>query len=431
MTYSATVQFLYGLQQHGIKLGLETIRALLTRVGDPHRRYPVLHIGGTNGKGSTAAMVAAILQASGHRVGLYTSPHLIDFRERIRVDGVMIAEGRVSELVEALQAAAAPDLSPTFFEFTTALAFQYFAECLVDVAVLEVGLGGRFDATNVVEPLAAAITTIGLDHEAYLGSTLESIAFEKAGMIKAGVPLVMGRIDPPARQVIEDRALAQAAPVYSLGREFRCEGPSTADCRYTGMAARYAHLFCPLQGRFQLDNIACALALVELARERGLAVQEAAVRTGLQHVLWEGRLEIVGEAPTLIVDGAHNPAAAVALAEYLAEWRHARPGVRVSLIVGMMRDKHPREFLAPLLPLVDSLILTQADLLRATPGSDLQALLRDRAPSAQVAATPADALACAKRSAAPTDLICVTGSLMLVGEIKALLRGCSLSPVRG
>ncbi len=431
MTYSATVRFLYSLQQHGIKLGLETIRALLTRVGEPQRRYPVLHIGGTNGKGSTAAMVASILQAAGQRVGLYTSPHLIDFRERIRVNGVMIPEGRVSELVEALQAAAAPDLAPTFFEFTTALAFQYFAECHVDVAVLEVGLGGRFDATNVVEPVATAITTIGLDHEAYLGSTLEAIAFEKAGIIKAAVPVVIGRIDAPVRQVIEERALVQAAPAYALGREFRCEGPSTTDCHYAGMAGQYDHLFCPLQGRFQLDNVACALALIELARERGLTVSEEAVRNGLQHVAWEGRLEIVGRAPTVLLDGAHNPAAAVVLAEYLAEWRLATPAARVSLIVGMMRDKHPREFLAPLLPLADTLILTQADLPRASAGSDLRELLRDCAPSAQVAATPADALACAKRSAAPSDLICVTGSLMLVGEIKALLRGCSLSPVRG
>lgn len=431
MTYSATVQFLYGLQQHGIKLGLETIRALLTRVGEPHRRYPVLHIGGTNGKGSTSALVASILQAAGYRVGLYTSPHLIDFRERIRVDGAMIPEGRVSELVESLRAAAAPDLTPTFFEFTTALAVQYFAECLVDVAVLEVGLGGRFDATNVVEPLVAAITTIGLDHEAYLGSTLDAIAYEKAGIIKQGVPLVIGRIDASPRRVIEDRALVQAAPVYGLGREFRCDGASAADCDYAGMAARYEHLACPLRGRFQLDNLACALALVELAGDRGLAVPETAVRIGLQQVAWEGRLETVGDAPTVMLDGAHNPAAAVVLAEYLAEWRRARPTARVSLILGMMRDKHPREFLAPLLPLIDRLILTQADLPRASTGADLRDLLRDSAPFAEVAATPADALASAKRSASPSDLICVTGSLMLVGEVKALLRGCSLSPVRG
>jgi len=431
MTYSATVQFLYGLQQHGIKLGLETIRTLLTRVGEPHRRYPVLHVGGTNGKGSTSAMTAAMLQAAGYLVGLYTSPHLIDFRERIRVGGAMIPEGRVSELVESLRAAAAPDLAPTFFEFTTALALQYFAESRVDVAVLEVGLGGRFDATNVVEPLASAITTIGLDHEAYLGSTVEAIAFEKAGIVKQGVPLVIGRIEASPRRVIEERALAQAAPVYGLDREFRCGGASTADCDYIGMAAQYEHLSCPLQGRFQLDNLACAVALVELAGERGVRVPESAVRAGLQQVAWEGRLETVGAAPTIMLDGAHNPAAAVALAEYVAAWRRAKPTARVSLILGMMRDKHPREFLVPLLPLIDRLLLTQADFSRASSGAELRALLRGSAPFAEVAATPADALAGATGSAAPSDLICITGSLMLVGEVKAFLRGCSLSPVRG
>ena len=431
MTYPATVQFLYGLQQHGIKLGLETIRALLARVGDPHRGYPVVHIGGTNGKGSTAAMTASMLQAAGHRVGLYTSPHLVDFRERIRVDGVMIPEARVSALVEVLREAAAPDLAPTFFEFTTALACRYFAECRVDVAVLEVGLGGRFDATNVVTPLASAITSIGLDHEAYLGSTIEAIAFEKAGIVKPGAPVVLGRMDAPARQVIEERASHEGAPLYSLDREFRCDGDSTADCGYTGLKRAYQHLHCPLQGRFQLDNLACALALIELAHDEGLVVPETAVRTGLQQVAWEGRMEVLGQGPMIVVDGAHNPAAARVLADALADWRRAHPGGHVTLIVGMMRDKHPKEFLAPLLPLTDTLILTQADLPRASTGAELRALLAEIAPSALVAPTPADAMALAKRSATPSDLICVTGSLMLVGEIKALFRGCSLSPVRG
>ena len=431
MTYPATVQFLYGLQQHGIKLGLDTILALLGRVGDPHRRYPVLHIGGTNGKGSTAAMAASILQASGRRVGLYTSPHLIDFRERIRVNGGMIPESRVIDGVELLRTASRPDLAPTFFEFTTALAFHYFAECQVDVVVLEVGLGGRFDATNVVEPLAAAITTIGLDHEAYLGATIEAIAMEKAGIIKPGVPVVLGRIGEPACRVIEDRAAMVGATVFRLERDFRCEGASPADCRYTGLSLRAEHLTCPLQGRFQIDNLACSLALIELAHEKGVTVSETAVRAGLQQVVWEGRLEIVGQKPTVMVDGAHNPAAAAVLAEYLAEWRRVRPAARVSLVVGMMRDKHPRAFLAPLLPLIDTLILTQADLPRAATGAELRLLLEDDAPFAQVAPTPSDALAMAKHSAAASDLICVTGSLMLVGEIKALLRGDSLSPVRG
>ncbi|MGC4096567.1 MAG: folylpolyglutamate synthase/dihydrofolate synthase family protein [Nitrospira sp.] len=431
MTYPSTVQLLYGLQQHGIKLGLDTIRALLGRVGDPHRRFPVLHIGGTNGKGSTAAMTASMLQAAGHRVGLYTSPHLIDFRERIRVNGEMIPESRVIHGVEVLRTAAAPDLAPTFFEFTTALAFHHFAECQVDVAVLEVGLGGRFDATNVVEPLVTAITTIGLDHEAYLGSSIEAIAMEKAGIIKPGVPVVLGRIGEPASRVIENRAATLGAPVLRLDHDFRCDGSSPADCRYTGFGLQAEHLSCPLQGRFQLDNLACSLALIELAQERGVTVTETSLRAGLQHVAWEGRLEIVGREPTVMVNGAHNPAAAMVLAEYLAEWRRARPAVRISLIVGMMRDKHPREFLAPLLPLVDSLILTQADLPRAATGPELRLLLEHDAPFAHIAPTPLDALAMAKHSAAASDLICVTGSLMLVGEIKALLRGDSLSPVRG
>jgi dihydrofolate synthase/folylpolyglutamate synthase len=431
MTYSETVQYLYGLQQHGIKLGLETIRALLARGGEPQRQYAAIHIGGTNGKGSTAAMLASMLQAAGHRVGLYTSPHLIDFRERIRVDGVMIPEERVTSLVRMLQMAAASDLAPTFFEFTTALAFHYFAECHVDVAVLEVGLGGRFDATNVVLPMATAITTIGLDHEAYLGSTLEAIAFEKAGIIKPNVPVVIGRLPASARRVIETRAATEAAPLLALDRDFRCDGLSPIDCHYIGLSAGYDHLCCPLEGRFQLDNLACAMALMELARERGLAVPEAAARDGLRQVTWHGRLEVVGEAPTTLLDGAHNPAAAVVLAEYLTEWRNSRPGARVHLIIAMMRDKRPQEFLAPLQPLIDSLIVTQAGLPRAFTGSDLRDVLCNGQLIAHVAATPADALARAKRLASPTDLICVTGSLMLVGEIKALLQGCSLSPIRG
>ena len=314
MTYSETVQFLYGLQQHGIKLGLETVRDLLTRAGEPQRRYPALHIGGTNGKGSTAAMVASILQAAGHRVGLYTSPHLIDFRERIRVNGVMVPEARVTALVETLQAAAAPDLAPTFFEFTTALAFQYFAECHIDVAVLEVGLGGRFDATNVVEPLATAITTIGLDHEAYLGPTLEAIAFEKAGIIKPAAPVVIGRIDAPARHVIEARALTEAAPIVALDREFRCEGPSPADCHYVGIAAAIRTFVLPAAGTFSTGQCRLRFGLNRIGPiARACGISEGAVRTGVAAHAWEGRLEIVGETPTVLVDGAHNPAAAVAL----------------------------------------------------------------------------------------------------------------------
>ncbi|MBX3235282.1 MAG: bifunctional folylpolyglutamate synthase/dihydrofolate synthase [Nitrospiraceae bacterium] len=431
MTYSQTVQFLYGLQQHGIKLGLDTIKALLGRVGDPQRRYPVVHIGGTNGKGSTSAMVAAIAQAAGHRVGLYTSPHLIDYRERMRVNGEMISESRVIALVEQLRSAAAPDLAPTFFEFTTAMACMHFAEAGIDLAVLEVGLGGRFDATNVVTPAATAITTIGLDHEQYLGSTLEQIAFEKAGIIKPGSPLVLGRVGEAAGRVIEERARAVGAPVSRLDREFRTIGESTAAFTYEGPAGRYDRLSCSLNGGFQLDNAACAISLCGVLRQAGIAISDSAIRAGLRDVAWEGRLEAAASSPTIILDGAHNPAAAEALAGYLAAWRARRPDGRVCLVMGMMRDKQPRGFFHPLRPYVDDVIMTQADLPRAMSGTDLRTALQDLAPSAHVAAAPADALALARQLVDPGDLICVAGSLMLVGEVKALLRGCRLSPVRG
>jgi dihydrofolate synthase/folylpolyglutamate synthase len=198
--------------------------ALMVRLDTPQTRYRTLHIAGTNGKGSTAAMAAAVLQAAGYRVGLYTSPHLMEFRERIRVNGEMITESQVAQLTEQLQTLCEPDLSPTFFEYTTAMAFQHFADSGVDVAVLEVGLGGRFDATNVVTPMACAVTTISLDHQEYLGTTLSSIAFEKAGIIKPGVPVVLGRLEDDAWRTIEQVARERQAPVFRLNEDFRTEG---------------------------------------------------------------------------------------------------------------------------------------------------------------------------------------------------------------
>ena len=233
MTYSSTLSFLYSLQQHGIKLGLDTIEGLLTRLGRPERDYPALHIGGTNGKGSTAAMAAAMLQAAGYRVGLYTSPHLVDFRERIRVNGQPIGEDRLIELVERVRSVAGSAAEPTFFEFTTAVAFEYFKTHQVDVAVIEVGMGGRFDATNVVTPVVSAITNVTLDHQAYLGTTVTEIAFEKAGIIKPGVPVVVGRVEPDAWETIERAASTRGARCSRWDSDFRAEGDPVAGFRYT------------------------------------------------------------------------------------------------------------------------------------------------------------------------------------------------------
>lgn len=431
MTYSSAIEYLYGLQKHGIKLGLETMRTLLGRLGNPERRFRSLHIGGTNGKGSTAAMAAAMLQAAGYRVGLYTSPHLVDFRERIRVNQVMIAEAQVTELTQRLRAIVQSDLAPTFFELTTAMAFLHFAESGVDVAVLEVGLGGRFDATNVVEPEACAITTIALDHQEHLGTTEAAIGFEKAGIIKSGVPVVVGRIDGPAWDVIRTTAADRGAPLMRLGKDFQAIGSGPDAFSYHSRSRRFDGLTCVLAGRHQLDNAACAVALLEAAEGRGISVNEEAVRRGLQSVQWEGRLDVLERGPVLLLDGAHNPAAAHVLAEYLAEWSATRPEARLILVLGMMRDKDHQRFVEPLHRLVSEVVLTQADMARSSSVQELLEVIGSQFPLCHVAPSAADALALAKSRATAQDLICVTGSLMLVGEVKALVRGCGLSPLRG
>ncbi len=430
MTYPAAIEYLYGLQKHGIKLGLEPMQALLEAIGHPERRLRVLHVGGTNGKGSTVAMAAAMLRASRLRVGLYTSPHLVEFRERIRINGEMIPEDRLADLVVRLRRAVPSAVSLTVFEMTTALALLYFAESQVDLAVLEVGMGGRFDATNVVEPIACGITTIALDHQEYLGTTEEAIAFEKAGIIKPAVPVVVGRIGAAASAVIRKVAAERAAPVWQLGSEFVPEGCSDR-FTYRGRGQVFEGLRCRLVGRHQLDNAACAIALLESAGYLGGVVDEAAVREGVRSVVWEGRLEIIEDAPRVLLDGAHNPAAAVVLAQYLREFLASHSGARLILVWGMMRDKDHREFITPLLPLVSEIVLTQAGLDRSATVSELRKALTEWAKPVYEEPLPDTALRTAKRLASPGDLICVAGSVMLLGDIKAAVRGSALSLIRG
>ncbi len=431
MTYSSAVAYLYRLQKHGIKLGLETMTALMVRLGMPQTQYRALHIAGTNGKGSTAAMAAAVLQAAGYRVGLYTSPHLVEFRERIRVNDEMIAELQVAQLTEKIQTLCQSDLSPTFFEFTTAMAFQHFADSGVDVAVLEVGLGGRFDATNVVTPMACAVTTISLDHQEYLGTTLSSIAFEKAGIIKPGVPVVLGRLEDDAWRTIEQVARERQAPVFRINENFRTEGETTRQFSYRGLGMQYDELTCALEGRHQLDNAACALALLGTAASQEITVTAEAVRAGLRMVNWAGRLEVVDRRPTILLDGAHNPAAATALADYLTGSDRSHPSRPVVLVLGMMRDKDHRGFVEPLRALVQEVVLTQADLPRSATAQELRASLQGLLSHPHVVPSFSDAMALARQLATPDGLVCVTGSLMLVGECKAWFRGCGFSPLRG
>jgi dihydrofolate synthase/folylpolyglutamate synthase len=341
----------------------------------------------------------------------------------------------LTEKVRQTSEARLPE-PPTFFEAVTVMAFVYFAEAAVDCAVVEVGLGGRFDATNVLAPLVSVITTIGLDHQEYLGSTLEAIAYEKAGIIKRGTPVVAGRLAPEPLSVIRRTASDREAPCAVLGEEFDIRGGDPECFSYEGTGRRYDGLSCPLPGRHQMDNAACALAALELAEPRGLVVGEEAVRDGLRAVRWPGRLERVGRKPDVWLDGAHNPQAAAALAAHLRtlSCRRGRlPQGRLILVLGMMRDKDRRGVLAPLaaVPGVSQLILTRAAHPRA---ADPQELAREGAglgvPLA-VRPTVGEAFAHARQLAGPDDTICVTGSLLVVGEVKAVLEGTTVSGLRG
>jgi len=433
-----SVAYLYGLQSHGIKPGLARTRALLGALGDPHRSFRSIHVGGTNGKGSTAAMMASMLGSRGHRVGLYTSPHLIDFTERIKVSGRGISFDRVVALTEKIRQASAACLSepPTFFEATTVMAFACFAESGVDCAVIEVGLGGRFDATNVLTPLVSVITTIGLDHQEYLGTTPASIAFEKAGIIKEGVPVVAGRLAPDPLSVIRRAAAEREAVCVVLGEDFDTRGEAPDQFSYGGLRRRYDSLSCPLTGRHQLDNAACALAALELAEARGLAVGEEAVREGLRAVRWPGRLELVSRKPDMWLDGAHNPQAADALAAHLATLAARRgpsaPGGLI-LVVGMMRDKDRKGVLSRLaaVPGVSHLVVTAAAHPRAADPRELARDCDGLGLPVAVKPTVAEAVAHARSLAEPGDTICVTGSLLVVGEAKAMIEETVVSGLRG
>jgi len=309
----------------------------------------------------------------------------------------------------------------TFFEFTTAMAFQYFAEEQIDVAVIEVGLGGRLDATNVLDPLGVLITNIACDHEEFLGHTLSSIAYEKAGIIKKGSSVIVGPMADAPRQVIEAFAVEQRAVPYHWNTDFHITHETDQEFRYHGSHWTFSGLRCPLMGDHQQLNAACALALLEIGALKGLNVSESAIRQGLAHVRWEGRLETVSQRPWIVLDGAHNAAAAQVLVSFLSKVLQSSPSTGLILVVGMMHDKNHSAFFEVLTPLADHLILTQASLSRAASVQELKEALPKDSCAMQAVASPPEAIKIAKRLARATDLICMTGSLILVGELRDCL----------
>jgi dihydrofolate synthase/folylpolyglutamate synthase len=421
MTRPKALDYLYRLQSHGIQPGLKTITGLLERLGNPQAEFRTVHIAGTNGKGSTAAMTASILMESGYRVGLYTSPHLIDFNERIRVQCRPISETRLVELTERVRDRV-KGLDPTFFEFTTALAFLQFAGQAVDLAVVEVGLGGRFDATNTVSSLVSVVTNIDYDHQQFLGNRIGQISYEKAGIIKPNIPVVTAASRPAALKVIEKECRRHGSPLYRLGKEFSIQNVRPPLFDYHGIRQRFSELSCPLPGRHQFLNAALALAAVELLDRQGWPVKSDAIIQGLSKTIWEGRLEVVRDEPLLILDGAHNPGGAAVLKQFLDESKRKRSGRRVILVVGILKDKDIRAILKHLEPLADTVILTRPDDQRAAEPEDLLKRM-PRAGKAVIVDRVPEAIQRALALARPEDLICVTGSFYTVGEAKAFLSG--------
>jgi dihydrofolate synthase/folylpolyglutamate synthase len=411
-----------GLEKFGIILGLDRISACLDVLGNPQSAYPSVHVGGTNGKGSTSILVASVLSAAGHRTGLYTSPPLECFGERIRVDGELLPAAAVPELLAAVQAAGEGNPAAcgmTQFEVITAMAFLHFARTRVDAAVVEVGLGGRLDSTNVIRPEVAVVTNVAVEHAEHLGPTPVHVAREKAGIIKAGVPLVTAA-EGEALDELRAAAHKAEAPVYRWGRDFVATLEEGGSYRFRGRHWDLDGLRVGLQGRFQRFNVGVALAALEILQEKGWRIDPGALQRGLAGARWPGRLELLGAGPKVVLDGAHNPHASRALAETLTEDLDYD---RLFLILGILGDKDARSILADLVPLAQEVILTRSASTRALDPGEIE-LLAARLTDVPVAsaATVAEAIEQALARAAQEDLVCVAGSLTVVAEARAHLR---------
>lgn len=424
MTYAETLSHIYALGRFGIKPGLARITRLLSALGNPQESFAAVHVVGTNGKGSTASILCSILSAGGYRTGLFTSPHLISFTERIRAGGIEIPEADVARLAERVMAAA-PE-GTTFFEIITALAALHFAEAGVRIALFEAGMGGRLDATNALHGVLSVITPVSLDHTDYLGSRIAEIAAEKVGICKRGTPVVSARQHPEAARGIERHARELSCPLYRLGEEFEADWRE-GELSYRGLALTLEGLRPGLFGLYQKGNAACALAAAELLPGAGFPLPPQALAAGVESARWPGRMEFFPGSPRLLLDGAHNPAGAAALAEALAEI----PRRRLLMVVGVMGDKELSGILGPLLPLADAVFAVAPDIERALPAAELAAYCRLAGASALNAGPVERGIALAREAAAPGDLILVCGSLFTVGEARSVLLSRSFEPFRG
>ena len=449
MNYSECLKYLGDLGQEllGVKFGLEAISRILAELGSPHERYDTAIVAGTNGKGSTCAMLAGILQSAGYSTGLFTSPHLVRVNERMRVNGREISDeefatafSQVATVVERLVNRKELEKPPSLFEFLTATAFLHFAQAGAKFVVLEVGMGGRLDATNVTYPRVALITNIDFDHMEFLGSTLAAIAGEKAGIIKPHRAVISGVEDAEAAAAIRRRAEECKADLLELKNLARVTNLQAHQGRYSFDLSldeeRFAGLSCPLLGRFQVKNTVAAVAGAWWLQAEGFEIPRRSILHGLSAATWPGRLEPICAKPLVLLDGGHNPGAARALAAFI---REELPGRRVRLVYASMRDKAIREICASLFPLAEEVYLTHPEHVRAAAPEEILAALDSLPAKLHIEIAPARALEKACQASSPNDVVLVVGSLFLVGAVKKAQRdgtlrlagssGASVAPV--
>jgi dihydrofolate synthase/folylpolyglutamate synthase len=406
---------MYGLRRFGIILGLETIKRILSALGNPQENFTSIHVAGTNGKGSVASALSSILHESGYKVGLYTSPHLVRFNERICINNCQISDADVVKSYKAVQQVHHGDRSPTFFEFATAMALYEFGRQKVEWAVIETGMGGRYDATNIITPAISIITNVSMEHRDYLGNTLAQITREKAGIIKQRTPVVTAVKQKQAQSVVQRVAHKKSAPVFMLGKDFTVRRNRTGYFSYYGIENTWHDLQTPLLGHYQVQNAALALAASELLNKLKAEISFKSIKNGLTKTRWPGRLEIVSDKPLVILDGAHNLIAARNLSKFLAANLVNR---RIILVVGILDDKPYESMLKSLLPVCSRAIITRAKTDRALPPQKLYATAKKIISDVTTVADVAKAAKHAIETAGPDDVVCIAGSLYVVGEAK-------------
>ena len=411
------LSYLNSLGLHRVKPGLSRIKELLKSLGNPEDKIPGIIITGTNGKGSVAAAVSSVLSVQGYNVGLYTSPHLVNITERIKINGVQISNSDLSSIILEIKESAGKSLSekPSYFEVITAAAFVYFARKEVDFSVLEVGMGGRWDATNVTIPLASVITNISKDHSEYLGERIVDIAAEKACIIKPSVPVITSS-QGEALKVIEETANKNSSPLIVHKREFNTEGENTDNFNYKGINRELENLKSNLKGHYQLENLSLAIATLEtIQNKHDIIIEEKSLREGLSNIEWEGRFEIINDSPPLILDSAHNPGAAKSLVEAIKD---SYPDTLFTFLIGMLDDKGHEQFLKEISSIAEKLIITKVPSERTSDPKQLTLIAQKYIGEIETIDDYKSAYEVILRADKPS---CITGSLYLIGALKKLI----------